>query len=115
MGGRRPAVITQLELDQPVLAGWSYGGLIMLDYCQRYGCGDIAGINFVAAAVRRMKDSNTPPPTIPQARANLISKDLAKRISGTRTFLRPCTAAPVDQGTFETPSLIPISEPTRPY
>ena len=96
------AVIGQLELNKPVLTGWSYGGLIMLDYCQRYGCGDIAGINFVAAAVRRIKDSNMPPPTIPQARANLISEDLAKRISGTRAFLRACTAAPVDQDTFET-------------
>ena len=96
------AVISQLKLNKPVLAGWSYGGLIMLDYCQRYGCGDIAGINFVAAAVRRYTDSTSPPQTIPQTRANLLSDDLAKRIAGTRGFLRSCTAAPVDQDTFET-------------
>jgi pimeloyl-ACP methyl ester carboxylesterase len=96
------AVIKQLHLHKPVLAGWSYGGLIMLDYCQRYGCDDIAGINFVAAAVRRVADSNSPPPTIPKARADLLSDHLLTRISGTRAFLRACTAKPVDQETFET-------------
>ena len=49
------AVMDQLELDKPVLTGWSYGGLIMLDYCQRHGCNNIAGVNFVAAAVRRAR------------------------------------------------------------
>ncbi|MBT4485909.1 MAG: alpha/beta hydrolase [Rhodospirillaceae bacterium] len=96
------AVIKQLELDKPVLAGWSYGGLIMLDYCQRHGCGDIAGINFVAAAVRKISDDKFGPPTIPEARQNLLSEDLPARISGTRAFLRACTAKPVDQDTFET-------------
>ncbi len=96
------AVIRQLDLHQPVLVGWSYGGLIMLDYCQRYGCDDIAGINFVAAAVRRVSDRNSPPPTIPKARADLLSDHLLTRISGTRAFLRACTAKPVAQETFET-------------
>ena len=96
------AVIKQLNLHKPVLVGWSYGGLIMLDYCQRYGCDDISGINFVAAAVRRVTDSNAPPPTIPKARADLLSEHLLTRISGTRAFLRACTAKPVDQDTFET-------------
>ncbi len=96
------AVIKETELQRPVLVGWSNGGLIMLDYCQRYGCDDISGINFVAAAVRRLQDAGTPPPTIPQARADLLSGDLLTRISGTRAFLHACTAKPVDQDTFET-------------
>ncbi len=96
------AVIKQLDLSKPVLVGWSYGGLIMLDYCQRYGCDDISGINFVAAAVRRVADNNAPPPTIPKARADLLSEHLLTRISGTRAFLRACTANPVAQDTFET-------------
>ena len=96
------AVIKQFDLHKPVLVGWSYGGLIILDYCLRYGCDDISGINFVAAAVRRVTDSNAPPPTIAQARADLLSEDLLTRISGTRAFLRACTAKPVEQDTFET-------------
>ena len=94
------AVIKQLKLDKPVLVGWSYGGLIMLDYCQRYGCEDIAGINFVAAAVRRITDPNAPAP--PEFRKKLLLDDLPARIDGTRTFLRSCTNLPVDSDTFET-------------
>lgn len=96
------AVMDQLELDKPVLAGWSYGGLIMLDYCQRHGCNNIAGVNFVAAAVRRVVDDGSPPPTIPEVRVDLLSDDLPRRIAGTRGFLRACTAKPVDRNTFET-------------
>jgi len=94
------AAIKQLNLDKPVLAGWSYGGLIILDYCQRYGCADVAGINFVAAAVRRITNSNAPAP--PEYRTKLLLDDLAARIDGTRTFLRACTNQPVDGETFET-------------
>ena len=94
------AAIKQLNLDKPVLAGWSYGGLIILDYCQRYGCGDVAGINFVSASVRRMTDPNAPAP--PEFRKNLLSDDLPARIDGTRKFLRACTNLPVDRNTFET-------------
>jgi pimeloyl-ACP methyl ester carboxylesterase len=46
------AVITQLELDKPILVGWSYGGLIMTDYVREYGDAQIAGINFVGAATQ---------------------------------------------------------------
>jgi pimeloyl-ACP methyl ester carboxylesterase len=94
------AVIKQLELDKPVLAGWSYGGFIMLDYCLRHGCGDIAGLNFVAAGVRRVTDPDAPP--VPEFRKNMLSEDLARRIDGTRVFLQACTATPVDPVTFET-------------
>ena len=87
-------------MDKPVLASWSYGGLIILDYCQRYGCGDVAGINFVAASVRRSTDPNAPAP--PEFRKNLLSDDLPARIDGTRKFLRACTNLPVDRNTFET-------------
>ena len=44
------AVIKSLALDRPVLAGWSYGGLIMSDYVRVHGESEIAGINFVGAA-----------------------------------------------------------------
>jgi len=94
------AVIDQLELNKPVLVGWSYGGLIMLDYCQRHGCGNIAGINFVAAAVRRITDPSAPAP--PEFRKNLLSENLARRIDGTRVFLRACTAEAGHRDTFET-------------
>jgi len=44
------AVITTLELDKPVLVGWSYDVQIMCDYLRYYGDEQIAGLNFVAGA-----------------------------------------------------------------
>ncbi|WP_129116155.1 alpha/beta fold hydrolase [Halegenticoccus tardaugens] len=43
------AVITELDLDDVVLVGWSYGGLVVLDYVEFYGTDRIAGINLVGA------------------------------------------------------------------
>jgi pimeloyl-ACP methyl ester carboxylesterase len=42
-------VISELSLDQPVLCGWSYGGLIIADYLAKYGTEHIAGVNLVGA------------------------------------------------------------------
>jgi len=44
-------VLKALDLRDAILVGWSYGGFIIGDYLRRYGDGDIAGINFAAAAV----------------------------------------------------------------
>ena len=46
------AVIESLELNRPVLSGWSYGGLIMCDYLSVYGENAIGGLNFVSAITR---------------------------------------------------------------
>jgi non-heme chloroperoxidase len=43
------AIIATLELDRPILSGWSYGGLIICDYLRLYGEDRIGGINLVAA------------------------------------------------------------------
>ncbi len=45
------AIIRDLKLEKPILVGWSYGGFIISDYVRKYGEKQIAGINFVAAAV----------------------------------------------------------------
>jgi len=44
-------VIEALELERPVLVGWSYGGLIISDYVRKYGDDEIACVNFVGAVV----------------------------------------------------------------
>ena len=41
------AVLRELELDRPVLCGWSYGMLAILDYLRFYGEDAISGVNFV--------------------------------------------------------------------
>jgi len=41
------AVIRALSLDHPVLCGWSYGSLVILDYIRHHGEDGISGVNFV--------------------------------------------------------------------
>jgi pimeloyl-ACP methyl ester carboxylesterase len=43
------AVIEGLDLADPVLVGWSYGGLVLADYLATYGTEHVAGINLVGA------------------------------------------------------------------
>lgn len=40
------AVIETLNLDHPVLCGWSYGPLVILDYIRQYGEDGLGGIAF---------------------------------------------------------------------
>ena len=44
------AVIEKLNLDRPILAGWSYGGLVIGDYLNVHGQDKIGGINYAGAA-----------------------------------------------------------------
>ena len=44
--------IETLNLDAPVLVGWSYGGLVICDYLRQYGESKIAGIIFVSAVTQ---------------------------------------------------------------
>jgi non-heme chloroperoxidase len=46
------AVIQSLGLDKPILCGWSYGPLVILDYLRHYGEDEIRGLNFVGGVTR---------------------------------------------------------------
>ena len=46
------AVIEALDLDDPVLVGWSYGPLVILDYIRHYGEDNIGGINFIGGITK---------------------------------------------------------------
>jgi len=46
------ATIRTLNLDHPILSGWSYGPLVILDYIRHYGEEEIGGIHFVGAVTR---------------------------------------------------------------
>jgi pimeloyl-ACP methyl ester carboxylesterase len=41
------AAIQALSLDHPILCGWSYGPLLILDYIRHYGEDGISGVHFV--------------------------------------------------------------------
>ena len=46
------AVIQVLNLDHPVLCGWSYGPLMFLDYIRHYGEDRLGGLHFVGAVTK---------------------------------------------------------------
>jgi pimeloyl-ACP methyl ester carboxylesterase len=46
------AVIRALNLDRPVLSGWSYGPLVILDYIRHYGENSIGGIHFIGGITK---------------------------------------------------------------
>lgn len=51
------AVIKALNLDRPLLCGWSYGPLVILDYLRHYGEDDIRGVNFVGGVTKLGSDA----------------------------------------------------------
>jgi non-heme chloroperoxidase len=50
------ALIRTLKLDHPVLCGWSYGPLVILDYIRHYGEDDIRGANFIGGVTKLGSD-----------------------------------------------------------
>lgn len=50
------AAIRELDLDHPILCGWSYGPLIILDYIRHYGEDDIGGANFIGGVTKLGSD-----------------------------------------------------------
>ena len=51
------AIIDALKLDRPVLSGWSYGPLVILDYLRHYGEDRIGGIHFVGGITKLGSDA----------------------------------------------------------
>ena len=50
------AAIQALRLEHPVLCGWSYGSLVILDYIRHYGEDSISGLNLVGAITKMGSD-----------------------------------------------------------
>jgi non-heme chloroperoxidase len=46
------AIIHAVGLDHPILCGWSYGSLVILDYIRRYGEDGIGGIHLVGGVTK---------------------------------------------------------------
>ncbi|HUS05857.1 MAG TPA: alpha/beta hydrolase [Bryobacteraceae bacterium] len=50
------AAIQTLRLDHPILCGWSYGPLVILDYIRHYGEDGISGVSFVGGITKLGSD-----------------------------------------------------------
>jgi non-heme chloroperoxidase len=87
--GELKAVMEGAKLNKPVLVGWSYGGRIIAEYLMEYGDKNIAGINFIGAftkLVRELLGPATP------AVLKMSSENLSDNIENTLSFLKFCTA-----------------------
>lgn len=66
------SVIESLSLDHPVLCGWSYGPLVILDYVRQYGEDKLGGIHFVGGITKLGTDEAL----------SVISKDFLDLVPG---------------------------------
>ena len=90
------AVIDQLDLNKPVLAGWSYGGFVIGDYIKRNGDSAIGGINFVCAAGTIGTDdaSRLIGPGVMDMAPGMMCEELAENLAATRQFILNCSVEP---------------------
>jgi pimeloyl-ACP methyl ester carboxylesterase len=83
-------VIQSLNLDHPILCGWSYGPLLALDYIRHYGEDAIGGIHFVGGITKLGTEAAVSVITpemlglIPQ----FFSSDADESVRGVQSLLR---------------------------
>lgn len=96
-------IIDQLQLDRPVLVGWSYGGYIICDYLRHYGDGRISGINFAggAVALNEAAFGTLIGPGFLDHVPGATADDLPTNIETIRSFVRACVARPLPQEDLE--------------
>jgi non-heme chloroperoxidase len=86
------AVLRALTLDRPVLCGWSYGSLVILDYVRHYGEEAVAGITFVDGITKL--GSEEAAAVLTPAFLNLVpgffSTDAEESTQSLRSLLRLC-------------------------
>jgi non-heme chloroperoxidase len=86
------AAIRQLELDRPILCGWSYGPLVILDYIRHYGEEGIGGIHLVGAVTKLGSEAAAAVLT-PEFLAlvpGLFSSDVGESVRGLEALLHLC-------------------------
>jgi pimeloyl-ACP methyl ester carboxylesterase len=90
------AVIRSLNLERPILSGWSYGGVVIGDYLSRYGEGRVGGIHLVGA-ICRLGEPVLPflGPRFLAVIPGLFSTDAEESASALRTFGRLLTRDPL--------------------
>lgn len=97
------AVIETLELDRPVLVGWSLGGMVACDYLLHVGEDAVAGLNLVCGVVTpRLGDEGLMlGPGFTTHVEGMRSDDLPSRIDAFRAFLRDQSESDMAPEAFE--------------
>ena len=88
------SVIQTLQLEQPILVGWSYGPLVILDYIRHYGEAAIGGIQFVGG-ITKLGSEDAFAVITPEFLANvpgLMSSDVEEGVAALQALLLMCLA-----------------------
>ncbi|HKN33637.1 MAG TPA: alpha/beta hydrolase [Terriglobales bacterium] len=88
------AVIQTLNLDHPVLSGWSYGPLVFLDYIRHYGEDQLGGLQFVGAVTKLGSEEamSVLTPEFLGVVPQFLSSDAETSVRGLEGLLRLCFA-----------------------
>jgi pimeloyl-ACP methyl ester carboxylesterase len=88
------AAIRALALDRPILCGWSYGPLVVLDYVRHHGEEAIGGIHLVGAVTRLGSAAalSVLTPEFLSLVPDLFSQDAEESVRGLERLLRLCFA-----------------------
>ena len=88
------ASIQALGLDHPILSGWSYGSLVILDYIRHYGEDSISGVNFVGAVTKLGSDEalSVLTPEFLSLVPGLFATDAEESVRSLESLLRMCFA-----------------------
>jgi pimeloyl-ACP methyl ester carboxylesterase len=98
------AAIRELELDQPILSGWSYGPLVILDYIRHYGEARIGGIHLVGAVTKLGSEAAAAAltPDFLAVVPRLFSSDVVESVGGLESLLRLCFTREPEQSDLYT-------------
>ena len=90
------AVIQVLNLDRPVLSGWSYGPLVILDYVRHYGEDRLGGFQFVGAVTKLGSEEamSVLTPEFLSVVPQFLSTEAETTVRGLEGLLHLCFASP---------------------
>jgi pimeloyl-ACP methyl ester carboxylesterase len=109
------AIIEELELERPVLVGWSYGAFVICDYIRAYRQDRIGAINFVAGAVKLGEAAfgSLIGPGFLDHFADATAEDLPTNITGMRGLVGALSARPLSAADTETLLAASMTVPAR--
>jgi pimeloyl-ACP methyl ester carboxylesterase len=104
-----------LQLNRPVLVGWSYGGFVICDYLRAHGQDGIAAVDFAGAAVTMGPAAfgSLIGPGFLDNFADVTADDLPTNIRGMRALVRAWPAHPFAPDVVETLLSAGMAVPAR--
>jgi non-heme chloroperoxidase len=96
------AVLKALSLDHPILCGWSYGPLVILDYLRHYGETDIRGVNFIGGVTKLGSEeaASVLTPEFLGLVPGFFSTDAEECVRSLGTLLHLCFAEKLSSGDY---------------